>query len=129
MNAEHRRFRRIEFDAKVELELADQRIPGIVRDISLKGALIVLADTDPDIRPGQTGHLMIRLDQGDVEMNMDVEVAYFHPGRHACGLNIHLMDVDTASHLKRLIELNLGDEVMMQRELNKLIEAMEAEHH
>lgn len=128
MNAEHRRFHRIEFDAKVELELDDHRIPGIVRDISLKGALIILGDTGISIREGQPGRLWIRLDQGDVAMTMDVEVAYHHPGRHACGLNILSMDVDTATHLRRLIELNLGDETMLQRELDKLVEAMEAEH-
>lgn len=128
MNTEHRRFQRIEFDAKVELELGDQRIPGIVRDISMKGALIVLGDTGADVREGQSGRLVIRLDQGDVEMAMEVHVAYFHPERHACGLSIQSMDVATASHLKRLIELNLGDEAAMQRELGKLIEAMEAEH-
>lgn len=128
MNTEHRRFRRIEFDAKVELDLNDQRIPGIIRDISLKGALVVLGDTGIEMREGQTGQLWVRLDQGEVEMEMNVEVAYYHPQRHACGLSILSMGVHTASHLKRLIELNLGDEEAMQRELSMLIEAMEDEH-
>lgn len=128
MNEEHRRFQRIEFDARVQLELDDQSIPGILRDISLKGALIVVGDTGAKIEEGQTGNLTVRLEQGEVEMHMDVQVSYYHEGRHACGLNILSMDVETASHLKRLVELNLGDDAALEREIDALIDVMEDEH-
>lgn len=128
MSDDQRRFQRIEFDAQVQLDVAGQSYPGILRDISLKGALVVLGDTGQPIQEGSPGHLVIRLDGGAVEMQMDVEVAYYHPLRHACGLNIHTMDVDSASHLRRLVEVNLGDENALQRELSNLIEVMENEH-
>jgi len=128
MRDDQRRFHRIEFDAHIQLDLAGQSFPGILRDISLKGALVVLGDLGQLIEEGLQGRLIVRLDEGSVELQMDVQVAYFHPVRHACGLNIQTMDVDTASHLRRLIEVNLGDEDALQRELSNLIDVMEDEH-
>ncbi|MEX0624579.1 PilZ domain-containing protein [Saccharospirillum sp.] len=132
MSNNHRRFQRIEFDARVELRLSDPAnpnlYPGILRDISLKGALIVLGDTDHLPETNSKGQLIVQLDQSDVVLTMEVEVAYCHSERHACGLNILTMDVDTASHLRRLVEVNLGDDAALQRELSNLVEVMEAEH-
>lgn len=127
MTNEQRRFQRITFDARVTLDFGDVQYPGVLRDISLKGALIMLSESGAHIDTGQTGQLKVRLDQGDVEMQMEISVAYVHPQRQACGVNILSMDVDTASHLRRLVEVNLGDADALQRELGKLIEAMEAE--
>lgn len=127
MSNEQRRFQRITFDARISLEFGDAHYPGVLRDISLKGALVMLSDSAQRIDHGQAGQLRVRLDQGDVEMQMDIVVAYVDPVRHACGLNIVSMDVDTASHLRRLVEVNLGDAEALQRELSNLIEAMEAD--
>ncbi|PTY35846.1 hypothetical protein BGP77_00510 [Saccharospirillum sp. MSK14-1] len=127
MTNEQRRFQRISFDARVSLVFDKVQYPGVLRDISLKGALVMLNEGATHIETGQTGELNIRLDQGDVEMQMEISVAYVHPQRQACGLSILSMDVDTASHLRRLVEVNLGDADALQRELSKLIEAMEAE--
>ena len=127
MTKEQRRFQRISFDARVSLDFGDVQYPGVLRDISLKGALVMLNEGAGHIETGQTGELKVRLDQGDVEMQMEISVAYVHPQRQACGVNILSMDVDTASHLRRLVEVNLGDAEALQRELSKLIEAMEEE--
>ena len=127
MTKEQRRFQRISFDARVSLDFGEVQCSGVLRDISLKGALVMLNEGAGHIETGQTGELKVRLDQGDVEMQMEVSVAYVHPQRQACGVSILSMDVDTASHLRRLVEVNLGDAEALQRELSKLIEAMEAE--
>ena len=131
MNTNKRRFQRIPFDAQVRLRLtgaASEPIIGALRDISLKGALVVLGDTGRIPEASSKGQLIVQLDQSDIVLTMDVEVAYYHAERHACGLNILTMDVDTASHLRRLVEVNLGDDAALQRELSNLIEVMEAEH-
>lgn len=132
MSDNHRRFHRIEFNARIELRLGDPAAPdiypGILRDISLKGALVVLGDTGCIPEASSKGQLIVQLDQSDIVLTMDVELAYYHAERHACGLNILTMDVDTASHLRRLVEVNLGDDAALQRELSNLIEVMEAEH-
>lgn len=126
--ADLRRFQRIHFDARVELALGQQSLPGLLRDISLKGALIVLSDTSALLEVNEPGLLTVRFDQGDVNLSMDVKVAYFDPTTLACGLSITAMDVESASHLRRLVELNLGEPHALQRELNNLIEAFQQEH-
>jgi hypothetical protein len=132
MSDDHRRFKRIEFSARIDLRLGDpsnpQTFQGILRDISLKGALVVLGDTGRIPDADSTGQLVVQLDQSDIALTMDIEVAYYHAERHACGLNILSMDVDTASHLRRLVEVNLGDDAALQRELSNLIDVMEEEH-
>ena len=40
---------------------------------------------------------------------------------HHLGLFCHHIDIDSITHLRRLIELNLGDETLLQRELAELL--------
>ncbi len=128
-----RRFQRIPFDAQVRLKLTNKStesiITGLLNDISLKGALIAVADSMPALNVGQTGELTIIPDQGDIQMVLTVEVAYQLTDSLLYGFNVLSFDVDSASHLRRLIEVNLGDESSLKRELGNLVEAMEQEHN
>jgi len=128
-----RRFQRIPFDAQVRLKLTNKStesiITGLLNDISLKGALIAVADSMPALNVGQTGELTIIPDQGDIQMVLTVEVAYQLTDSLHYGFNVLSFDVDSASHLRRLIEVNLGDESSLKRELGNLVEAMEQEHN
>ncbi|WP_320827590.1 PilZ domain-containing protein [Reinekea sp.] len=131
MDDNKRRFQRIPFDAQIRLTLTDESlepITGILQDISLKGALIAVSEAFAGLEIGQLGALQIRPDQGDIELNLTVEVAYALTDRHAYGLNLVSLDLESASHLRRLIEVNLGSDDGLQRELSNLIEAMEEEH-
>jgi hypothetical protein len=131
MDTDKRRFERIPFDAKISLEITNRSlepITGVLEDISLKGALIAVHPNLPPLKLGDTGQLTIRPDQGDFELNLTVDIAYALPERHAYGLNLVSLDVESASHLRRLVEVNLGNEESLQRELSNLIEAMEIEH-
>jgi hypothetical protein len=49
---------------------------------------------------------------------MDVEVA--HQENDEMGLNCKDIDVDSITHLRRLVELNLGDPKLLERELSAL---------
>lgn len=130
MDTDKRRFQRIPFNAHISLEMnqAASVISGTLQDISLKGALIVTEADMPIPAQGDTGELRIQPEQGDLQLTLKVEVAYRLPERHAYGLNLLSMDVESAAHLRRLIEVNLGDEASLQRELANLIEAMEQQH-
>jgi hypothetical protein len=131
MDMDKRRFERIPFDAKVNLEVTNRTlepITGVLEDISLKGALIKVAPSQPTLNVGDEGSLTIRPDQGDIELNLTVDVAYTIPARHSYGVNLISLDVESAAHLRRLVEVNLGNEESLQRELTNLIEAMEKEH-
>lgn len=117
MNQERRRFHRIDFDARVEITLDNNSWQARLLDISLKGVLLT-----------KLGHYQLPLtatflvkivlsDQTNIEMSAQVV--------HQTVDQVHLacvsIDIDSISHLRRLIELNLGDADAAERELSELM--------
>ncbi|ATX77834.1 PilZ domain-containing protein [Reinekea forsetii] len=131
MEPNKRRFQRIPFDAQIRMTLTDKNrepITGLLQDISLKGALITVSKASTVLTIGQRGALKIRPEQSDIEFNFTVEVAYALSDKPTYGLNLVGLDLESASYLRRLIEVNLGNDDGLQREFSHLIEAMVAEH-
>lgn len=131
MSTDKRRFQRIAFEKPVQLNSADdpdECYLGTLKDISLKGALVQLEYDDHAIKVGDLLMLSVGPFQGDFDIKLTVDVAYIREDKMALGLNITSLEVESASHLRRLIEVNLGDEKLVQRELSNLIQAMEEEH-
>ncbi|WP_105255669.1 PilZ domain-containing protein [Pseudoalteromonas sp. T1lg75] len=86
-------------------------------DLSLKGALISHPENfNPT--PGTNLQLSFTLDETDIDIQMNTEVA--HIEELHIGLRCTLIDLDSAAHLKRLIELNVGDDKLLHRELVQL---------
>jgi len=118
-----RHFSRIPFDAETHIISVDnnEKWPCTLIDISLNGALTSL----PVYWPAKRGDsYRLELQLGDYQATalrllMDVNVAHIEDDH--VGFQIVEMDVDTASHLHRLIELNTGDERILNRELAELI--------
>ncbi len=111
-----RRFTRIPFEAQVTLRSEQASWESDLIDLSLKGALIKRPenwDADPD----QEYVLSLKLDN-EVAIAMDVTIA--HVGQEQIGLNCKDIDVDSITHLRRLVELNLGDAQLLERELAQL---------
>ncbi|MFY0665321.1 MAG: PilZ domain-containing protein [Natronospirillum sp.] len=116
---DNRRFTRLPQDAKACLVLPELTIDGELHDISLKGALfLALSDDLPQQWRDHEGTLNIELSEGDVVISMNVRLAFID-GHHA-GLEVTTLGLDSASHLRRLVELNLGAEELLQRELGML---------
>jgi len=111
-----RRFTRIPFEVPVTLRCADYSWESELVDISLHGALIKAPASlhDPSERQYQ---LSIHLDGGN-SICMDVVVA--HQEDNELGLRCIDIDVDSITHLRRLIELNLGEPELLERELSAL---------
>lgn len=131
MDNDQRRFQRIPFDAHIQLTLSSDQsltVTGSLQDISLKGALIELEETAHPLSKGAQGELKIQTEQGEVEMTMNVEVAYVLESKRLYGFNLISVDIESAGHLRRLVEVNLGNDSILQRELANLIDAMESEH-
>lgn len=114
-----RQFTRIPFDADVRLikesaEAWDSRL----YDISLKGALIAA----PHGWRGQRGDeflLEVFLAGEDIKIDMNVSVAHVGDGR--IGFYCEFIDIDSITHLHRLMELNMGDEAQLEREISEMI--------
>lgn len=113
---DQRNFRRIPFDAAVEVESGGQRYPAELLDISLKGALVLLPQ-DHRASQGETGAVHIRLTE-DQGIHMQTTVAHVE-GRRA-GFRCDHIDVDSITHLARIVELNTGDPELLHRELSAL---------
>ncbi len=116
MQEEQRRFTRIAFDAAATLIKDGREWPCELIDLSLKGALV----SQPDDWNGaidDTCKLRLTLDD-DVRIDMDVAIA--HHENQRVGLCCKDIDLDSITHLRRLVELNLGDAILLERELMAL---------
>ena len=121
---ERRQHARIAFHTAARLGVGERQIAVAVLDISLKGALLRLpadSGTAPIGRPdeGADCQLEVPLDDTSGVIRMDVRVA--HQGNGLLGVVCQLIDIDSATHLRRLVELNLGDPTLLERELSALI--------
>lgn len=120
MPQEQRHFTRIPFNAAAILvdSHSGHKETAEVLDISLKGVLI----KRPHNWQGHTGGhftVHIKLEGSDIEISLAI-IAVHCEDEHI-GFRIEHMDIDTATHLHRLVELNLGDEKLLERELSELI--------
>jgi len=118
MDQERRHYVRIAFHAPAQLILAERNIDVLVIDLSLKGALVRLpADTALD--DDTPCVLQLSLDEVGDQIRMETTVTHVD-GRYA-GLSCHCIDLDSVTHLRRLVELNLGCEELLERELSALL--------
>lgn len=115
---ERRRFHRIATDKPVRLRIGDTHLSGTVLDISLRGLLL---ESDADWQPaiGTPVQADILLDEQMPGINMNGEIAHVDANR--IGLRCVSIDLDSASMLRRMVELNLGDDELLERNLSQLI--------
>jgi hypothetical protein len=114
---EQRRFTRIPFDATAILTRGSRRWRSTMIDVSLKGALVARPD-HWDVMPGEGVTVELEVEGHDIVITMRAVVA--HVETDCVGLRCEHIDIDSISHLRRLVELNLNDEDQLQRELRAL---------
>ena len=115
---QRRHFSRVLFKATATLSENARSTPCEVLDLSLKGALVRVADFQP-WPPGLNCVLELALDPGhQAVIRMNGQVAH-HDGK-VVGLHCVDIDLDSITHLRRLVELNLGDDAILQREVSAL---------
>jgi hypothetical protein len=114
---EKRHFHRVGHDAPANLSLAGQTWPCTVEDLSLKGGMVKLAEAWP-VDPGQSYTLRIRLTHS-IHIDMAVTLAH-QEGAHV-GFRCVGIDGDSIIQLRRLVELNLGDSDLLERDMHELI--------
>lgn len=92
-----------------------------IADVSLKGALLAPA-SGWSANKGDKVSLDIQLDSpGDATIHMQGHVAHVEDGQ--VGIECHQMDLDSATLLRRVVELNLADPDLLERELVAMIDA------
>lgn len=114
---ERRHFSRILFDASTVLITPYGRWNTHLVDLSLKGVLIQAPeDWEGELNDRVTLEIELTAQQGLIRMQATV----IHKGGDGMGLRCDYLDVDSVTHLKRLVELNLGDEQLLNREMHAL---------
>lgn len=116
-SSERRKFSRILFDAHVELAQGEFHWRASLLDISLKG-LLLQQELPTEVLTEQPILVKILLSD-NTTIAMSVIVAHQH--HNQTGLVCTSIDIDSVSHLRRLIELNLGDATAAERELSELL--------
>ncbi|MEX5509273.1 PilZ domain-containing protein [Pseudomonas paralactis] len=116
--SERRRFRRIAFDAKTEIRQNGWDFPVKLVDLSLKG-LLVERPEDWKGNKALPFDVDIRLDP---KAHIKMQVRLTHEEKGQLGFVCQHIDLDSISHLRRFVELNLGDEDELHRELAALLE-------
>jgi hypothetical protein len=115
---QRRRYSRIRFCGSAVFQAGLGQWPCDVLDLSLRGALIT-AEV-PDITPDTSCLLELHLD-GDICVRMEGHVAHHHGNQ--IGIVCDVTDLDSISHLRRLLALNLGDASLLDREFSVLLAA------
>jgi PilZ domain len=113
---DRRLFSRIHFDAWAELRQGERHWHAAVLDLSLKGLLVRepegwQLDVDQPVRAA------IQLaNQATIQMTVRLR----HSGNGQIGFECEFIDLDSISNLRRLVELNLGDPELLERQLGAL---------
>lgn len=115
---ENRRlFTRILFSIKATLTVEDIDYDVSIHDISLNGALTTRPQNQTSLK-GKQGVLTFNLNND--ESTVTQHVAVVHEEANEIGLQCNAIDLESISLLRRLIELNLGDEEQLNKELSQL---------
>jgi hypothetical protein len=116
---ERRHFTRIFYLTAAKLVQGVQQWQTQLIDVSLQGALVLRPDawSGSDDREYE---LSFVLGGSDIVIRMQVELT--HEASKKLGFYCHHIDIDSASHLKRMIELNVGEEQLLYRELEQLLQ-------
>lgn len=118
--AERRRFSRIPFQADAHLYTDNGelflRCP--VNDISLNGLLI---DRPFDWQQALDSTVDVDLVLAGAQIVIKMHCQVAHIDQQSVGLRCEQLDLDSMTHLKQLVSLNLGNSTILEREFSALI--------
>ena len=116
-----RHFYRIFYNSDVILRSEAHTLPCKLVDISLKGCLLRF-DT-PWTAPLENIYTLDLKLSDEISINMQLSIT--HVIGNDAGFKCEHIDIDSISQLRRLVELNLGDSDMLERDLLALTDLNE----
>jgi hypothetical protein len=117
---ERRNSSRVVFQAEARIIVSGQAMPCRLRDLSLKGALIEQDTSSTPLALGDACTLELELcEDHSAVIRMSGEVAHIED--KVLGVQCREIDLDSITLLRRLLELNLGDSSLLDRELSALV--------
>ena len=118
MDDNRRNFSRVKFNSKAFLNYGESHSQVDLIDISLKGALVSPA-FKLDIETGNSCMFELHLSESEIVMNINAVVVYRREDN--LGLKFDNIDLESMIHLRRLVELNVGNPDQIQKELFFLV--------
>ncbi|MGH8549329.1 MAG: PilZ domain-containing protein [Methylococcales bacterium] len=116
---ERRQFHRIVFEAPVLLSNGQRTWPVQLIDLSLRGCLLNVPKDWTD--QADTGYRLTVQLSDSTEIRMNLTLARRTPDQ--IGFQCTGIDLHSICELRRLVELNLGDSTLLERDLNSLTAA------
>lgn len=113
---DQRRFHRIFYKANAQLSCEGQSWPCEIHDLSLNGCLLNF----PKPWNGDSSRSYKLILQLSEEVDITMELIVSHTTDHNVGFKCTHIDFDSISRLRRLVELNLGDNDLLERDLQAL---------
>lgn len=111
----NRRFRRIHFETEVKLSVGHEVWFGELLEVAMKGAMIRTNAPLP-LTPGTDCSLSITLPGTTISLNF--QALLVHSEERHYGFRFISEDLETFTHLRKLIELNTGDAEATRSELS-----------
>jgi hypothetical protein len=115
---ERRDFSRIALRRPATLDVRGAKVSCELLDVSLRGALLRVPVAF-GAAVGQACVLIVQLDGGFNVIRMAGTIV--HGAEGTVGVRCREIDLDSIAHLRRLVEVNLGDDRLLRREWSALV--------
>jgi len=109
-----RYYKRINFHVEAAAKIDNKMYTGELYDVALKGALIKM-NKKPGSVSGKKCDVKLKLPNSII--TLEFEATIVHQKDDFLGFSFEGADVDSITHLRRLLVLNTGDEEGIDREL------------
>ncbi|MFY2509601.1 PilZ domain-containing protein [Vibrio pectenicida] len=114
---ERRQFSRIIYQTPAVLSQNNKVVNCFICDLSLHG-LLLTSDNSDDLNLNTMVDVEFALQDTDIIIELVGEVVGLNG--NVIRLSIDHIDIDSIGHLKRLIELNVGDDELLHRDIEHL---------
>jgi hypothetical protein len=114
--SERRRFSRVIYNVPAKLQQGELGTTGAIMDLSLHGVLLTAPSVAWDCT--QLVNVSFHIPESDIDINLQVEIVELTDTR--LRTSIKYIDIDSIGYLKRLVELNVGDDELLHREIEQL---------
>ncbi|UUM30115.1 PilZ domain-containing protein [Vibrio japonicus] len=114
---ERRRFSRIVYLAQAEMSQGSNTINATIYDLSLHG-LLLMSDQSSELNESEQVNVTFTLSESDVTIQLIANIVGVN--NNMIRLSIDHIDIESIGHLKRLVELNVGNDELLHRDIESL---------
>lgn len=114
---ERRRFSRIVYQALAVVTQGHTRVESNVKDLSLHGLLLACPD-HISLDPLTPISIQFQLTDSDITIQLQGKIVGVV--QDLVRVTIEHIDIESIGHIKRMVELNVGDDELLHREIEHL---------